>query len=272
MRSILLFVVAACGHAPSAPGKAAEASFAAISETITIHSKILGEKRVINVYVPDRELWKDRKTLTVLYMPDGGMKEDFPHVVGAVDVSIKNGQIEPIMVVGIENIERRKDLVGPTVVDEEKQKAPKAGGSDKFRAFLREELKPAIAKRYPAGARTAIIGESAAGLFVTETLIVDPTLFDGYIAVDPSLFWNEQHLARLASVKFGTWTAGAKRFYVALSTEGDESAMLQLTAALRIQQPPIDWKYEPLDERHITIYPRAALNAIRWMFEAPNKP
>jgi hypothetical protein len=275
VRSFLLFLVAACGHAPcptpsgSAPAKAV----AALGDTFTLDSQLLGETRVINVYVPDKALWKDRETLTVLYMPDGGMKEDFPHVVGAVDVSIKNGQIEPIMVVGIENIERRKDLAGPTVVEAEKKMAPKAGGSDNFRRFIRDELKPAIAKRYPVGPTSAIIGESAAGLFVTETLIVDPTLFDFYIAVDPSVWWNEQHVVRQASVRFGSWTAGPKRFYVAHSSEGDESGMQQLTSALRIQQPPIAWKHEPmLDERHITIYPRAALGGIRWMFEAPGKP
>jgi predicted alpha/beta superfamily hydrolase len=178
--------------------------------------------------------------------------------------------IRSVIVVGIENIERRKDLPGPTVVDEEKQKAPKAGGSDKFRAFLREELKPMIAARYRTTGTTAIIGESLAGLFVVETLVVEPALFDGYIAVDPSVWWNEQATARLASTRFAQWKAGDKRFYVANSSEGDESGIEMLTTALRIQAPPIMWKYEPMpDEQHLTIYPRAALRGIRWMFAAP---
>jgi predicted alpha/beta superfamily hydrolase len=271
VRWISLFVVAACGHAPSPSTKPAPSStaVAALGETITLDSKVLGEKRVINVYLPPD--YAKGGTFPVLYMPDGGMKEDFPHVVGAVDVSSKNGVIRSVIVVGIENIERRKDLAGPTVVDEEKKAAPKAGGSDKFRAFLRDELKPMIAARYRTTAESAIIGESLAGLFVVETMIVEPELFDGYIAVDPSVWWNEQTTARLASTRFAQWkAAGGKRLYVANSSEGDESGIEMITTALRIQAPPVVWKYEPMpDELHLTIYPRAALRGIRWMFATP---
>lgn len=245
-------------------------NLAAIGETLTLESKILGEKRVINVYVPP-----DYATTTerypVLYMPDGGMKEDFPHVVGSVDVSTKNGIIRPVIVVGVENTERRRDLVGPTTMPEEMKAAPHAGGHDKFRAFLRDELKPMIAARYRTTSESAIVGESLAGLFVIETFLVEPTLFDGYIAADPSLQWNDYELALTSAARLGTWTAGPRTLYVATADEPIIHAGVDMfVSALKIQAPPVVWRYEPMPhEHHSTIFPTAALHGIRMLFAAP---
>ncbi|MBK7769478.1 MAG: hypothetical protein IPI48_02800 [bacterium] len=62
------------------------------------------------------------------------------------------------------------------------------GGSAAFRTFIRDELMPEIGKRYRGNGRTAIVGESAAGLFILETFFIEPTLFDTYIALSPSLW------------------------------------------------------------------------------------
>lgn len=250
----------------------ASSAVAAIGETLTIESKLLGEKRVINVYVPP-DYATSQERYAVLYMPDGGMKEDFPHVVGSVDVSIKNGIIRPVIVVGVENTERRRDLPGPTTVPSEMKAAPHAGGNDRFRAFLRDELKPLIAARYRTTTESAIVGESLAGLFVIETLLVDPTLFDGYIAADPSLQWNEHELARSAAARLA-WITGPRTLYVATADEPDIlEGVAMLVSALRIQAPPIAWRYEPMPgEHHGTIFPTAALRGIRMLFAAPDAP
>ena len=89
-----------------------------IGETFTIDSKILGETRGINVYTPPVESPEVR--LPVLYMPDGGMAEDFLHVAGLVQVSVGNGTMRPFLLVGIENTERRRDMTGPTENPEDK--------------------------------------------------------------------------------------------------------------------------------------------------------
>jgi predicted alpha/beta superfamily hydrolase len=265
-----LVLIAACSAPARTMSPPASVTVAAIGETFTLHSTVLGEDRVINVYIPpDYASSTDR--YPVLYMPDGGMKEDFPHVVGSVDVSIKNGIIRPVIVVGVENTERRRDLPGPTTVPSEMQAAPHAGGNEKFRAFLRDELKPAIASRYRTSSESAIVGESLAGLFVIETFLVEPTLFDGYIAADPSLQWNEHELARSSAARLGTWTAGPGTLYVATADEPDiQQGVAMLVSALRIQAPPVVWRYEPMpDEHHGTIFPTAALHGIRMLFAAP---
>jgi len=263
----------ACGPAPRPARAAAPAAArvpAAIGETLTLESKLLGERRVINVYVPPGYATSSAR-YPVLYMPDGGLGEDFPHVVGSVDVSIKNAVIRPVIVVGIENTVRRRDLVGPTEIESDRKLAPLAGGSDRFRAFLRDELKPLIAARYRVTAESALIGESFAGLFVVETFLTEPTLFDGYIAVDPSVWWNAQSLVRGAHPKLAWWTAGPKTLYLATADEPDiQDGVALLVTALRIQSPPgVIWRHEPMPhEHHGTIFPSAALRGIRWLFAA----
>lgn len=266
-------LVASCARStsPTAPVAATPSGVAALGETFTIESKILGERRVINVYVPPGYAdAKDR--YPVLFMPDGGMAEDFPHVVGSVDVSIKNAVIRPLIVVGVENTDRRRDLAGPTTVEAEREMAPRAGGADTFRAFLRDELKPLIARRYRTTGESGLIGESAAGLFVLETFVLEPTLFDHYISVDPSVWWNERFLVRNASPHLAWWSAGPKSLYIATADYQDTiDAVEALTALLGIYAPAgVTWVYEPMpNEHHHTIFPTAALRGIRTLFAAP---
>ena len=269
---LAILALACCARATPATSPAVSRSaVAALGETLTLDSKLLGEKRVINVYLPPDYATSGAR-YPVLYMPDGGMAEDFPHVVGSVDVSIKNAVIRPVIVVGIENTERRRDLVGPTAVADEQKAAPLAGGADRFRQFLREELKPLIERRYRTAGESAIVGESLAGLFVVETMVVEPSLFDGYIAADPSVWWNQFAVIDKARHAFAGWTArGARQLYVATADHQEMiDGVTELTTLLRIHAPPgVTWTYEPMPhEQHSTIYPTAALHGIRTLFAA----
>jgi enterochelin esterase-like enzyme len=126
-----------------------------IGETFTLQSKVLSETRRINVYLPPGYAEAPDARFPVLYMPDGGLAEDFLHVAGLVQVSVGNGTMRPFVLVGIENTQRRRDLTGPTQNEEDKKIAPHVGGSAAFRRFLRDELMPtsrrAIARRMRPG-------------------------------------------------------------------------------------------------------------------------
>jgi predicted alpha/beta superfamily hydrolase len=266
-----LLAVTACAPRPatSTTAHAPSGHPASIGETLGLDSKILGQRRVINVYVPPGYATATEARYPVLYMPDGGLGEDFQHVVGSVDVSIKNAVIRPVIVVGVENIERRHDMVGPTVTPEEQAAAPHAGGNDAFRRFLRDELKPFIAAHYRTTAESALIGESLAGLFTIETALVEPTLFDSYIAADPSLQWNEQALARSAVEHLAAWPANPRQLYIATSEEPViQAGVALLTSALQIMSPPgLTWTLEPMPaEHHSTIFAIAAVRGIRTVF------
>ena len=188
-----LIVAAAAAPQSASAQAAARASRAeplAIGQTFTIASHVLRETRRINVYLPAVYADSPNVRLPVLYMPDGGIKEDFLHVAGLVQVSAGNGTMRPFILVGIENTQRRRDLTGPTTVHDDSTIAPVVGGSAAFRRFIRSELMPVIRSRYRTTDETAIVGESLAGLFVVETFLREPDLFDTYIAFDPSLWWN----------------------------------------------------------------------------------
>src|SRR5690606_28730687 len=134
---------------------------------------------------------------------------------------IENKKIKPIMLVGIENTQRRRDLTGFTEVDTDKEIAPVVGGSEKFRAFIKEELFPEIDKRYKTSNPKSIIGESLAGLFVMETFFLSPEMFDHYMAFDPSLWWNNHYLVRTAKEHLAQMPSTEKRLWFAGSDTED---------------------------------------------------
>jgi uncharacterized protein len=241
-----------------------------IGETFTIDSRILGERRRVNVYLPPGYSKSGAARLPVLYMPDGGIAEDFLHVAGLVQVSVGNGTMRPFLLVGIENTQRRRDMTGPTENEEDKKIAPRVGGSEGFRNFLRQELMPRVKRRYRTTNERAIIGESLAGLFVVETFFLEPDLFDTYIALDPSLWWNNQKLVKGAPEALRAWSRPDKRLYFASSDEETIAGIARRFAETLGKHAPsgIRWHYERMaDEKHSTIYHPAALKAFRSLFK-----
>jgi len=95
------------------------------AQSLTIDSAVLGEKRAINVYTPPGYAEHPDGRFPVLCMPDGGMDEDFPHVTEAVQAGIAWGGVRPMIVVGIPNTDRCRDLTGPTEVADERKAAPR---------------------------------------------------------------------------------------------------------------------------------------------------
>ena len=126
-------------------------------DELKIESKVIGETRIINVFVPPSYSSGDTK-YPVLYMPDGGTKEDFPHIANTLASMIEDSKIAPLILVGIENTNRKRDLTGNTDVKEDKELLPDFGGSPNFRDFLRNELRPVIEERYRCNGETAIVG------------------------------------------------------------------------------------------------------------------
>lgn len=245
-----------------------------LGETLTIHSKILGETRRINVYLPGAYTESPTVRLPVLYMPDGGMAEDFLHVAGLVQVLTGNGTMRPFLLVGIENTERRRDLTGPTENENDKKIAPRVGGSKAFRSFIRDELMPRVNSRYRTTKETAIVGESLAGLFVIETFLLEPDLFDTYLAFDPSLWWNKEKLVLEAGQQVRAQPSLKKVLYFASSAEPGIVKTAQLFAEALEKNAPVGlhWHYEKMpEEQHATIYHPAALKAFRAVFPPSGK-
>lgn len=241
-----------------------------LGDTFSIESKILGETRRITIYAPASYYRADSLRLPVLYMPDGGMAEDFLHVAGLVQGSVASETMRPFLVVGSENTARRRDLTGPTTSARDRHIAPQVGGSAAFRQFLRRELMPEIRRRYRTTAETALVGESLAGLFVVETLLLEPALFTTYRAFDPSLWWNNEWLLAQAPRLLRAYAGPPKTRYLACSSEPQlATEAARLAALLRTSAPSqLTYFYEPFpQETHLTIYQPAAFSGFRWVFK-----
>lgn len=243
-----------------------------VHDSLKIDSKILNETRIINIWTPPNYA-TSTDSLPVLYMPDGGLQEDFPHIANTVAELVNNKTIRPVIVVGIENIQRRKDLSGPTEIEEDKKIAPVIGGAEKFRSFINDELFSEINKRYRTTTEKGIIGESLAGLFIVETFFIAPDMFDFYIAMDPSLWWNNHYLIRTAKDNLAKFPTTEKRLWFAGSKTKDISAYTKdFSKILATQQiKNLTWKFsdEP-KEKHNTIYRATKEKALIWSL-SPSK-
>ena len=157
----------------------------------TIYSKILNEKRTIQVHVPGGD---KTQRYPVLYILDG---ED--HFQSAVAISEQlSGLLPAMIVVGINNMGhsfRERDLT-PTKVNQSAivnaGDARLSGGGETFFSFIEKELMPYIDSKYPATSYRILSGHSLGGLAVVNAFINHTNLFNAYIALDPSLWWDQQ--------------------------------------------------------------------------------
>jgi hypothetical protein len=266
---LLTFIIASVPAALSAQVGPAEPLV--VGETFTIESQVLGEARRINVYAPAAYGAPGSSALPVLYMPDGGIGEDFLHVAGLVQISTLNATMRPFLLIGIENTERRRDLTGPTTVATDSAIAVRVGGSAAFRRFLRDELMPAVRERYRTTGENVLLGESLAALFVIETFFLEPRLFDTYVAVEPSLWWNDADMLRRAGERLRTWPGDSALLYLVSGAPSEITESTErLASLLRAHAPPsLQWHYQPMpQETHGTIFHPALLGAFRALFPA----
>jgi predicted alpha/beta superfamily hydrolase len=255
--ALLASLVSLASHAQTPP-----------HDTFTLATTAPAETRHINVYTPPGyDTSTDR--YPVLYMLDGGLQEDFPHVAKAVDEGIRAGEIQPLILVGIENTERRRDMTGPTTVDSDKAIAPRVGGSAVFRAFIAKQLMPEIGRRYRVNGRRGIIGESLAGLFAVECFLLEPDLFDTVIAISPSLWWDNGALLREAPTLLSNQRQSARRLYLASADEDNIAPNVERLADILTSEHPegLDWLYvRRPDLHHDTIYRALEKPALRRTF------
>lgn len=234
-------------------------------DSLTISSDYVHEDRVINIWTPPNyETSTD--SFPVLYMPDGGIREDFPHIANTLAKLIGEGKIPPYILVGIENTERRRDLSGPTEIEYDLSVVPNPGGSNNFRDFIKNELFPEINSRYRTTDQRAIIGESAAGIFVIETFLLDNEMFDYYIAMDPALWYNDHYLVRnFETLSKSDYGQKKKLWFAGSDAEDISTYTRELNEKLKTLDIGLIWKYsdEP-EEHHHTIFRATKEKALIW--------
>lgn len=272
----VLLIILICHY--GAVGQA-ESGDLTIGKSIFLHSHILNEDRKINIYLPNNYVENDTLTYPVVYVLDGGMDEDFFHIVGIVrfDTQPWIARFPNSIVVGIEGNTRRRDFTFAVpnidfLEQEGFQKAsfPVYGGSQKYITFLKDELLPYIGKNYRTKAERTVIGESLAGLFSAEVLLKQPDLFDNYIIISPSLWWGQQELLKNSEKLLDANLRKKVRVYLGVPNKEEDLKMYQDAEAFynilrKHKKTAIIFDYMA-EELHSTVIHQAVYNAFRQLY------
>lgn len=231
-------------------------------------SAALDERRSLCVWLPPGYA-ESNEAYPVIYLLDGGAAEDYHHVAGLVQFLVTYEVMPASIVVGIGNVDRYRDFTHPTAVAEDLEDLPTGGGSAKFIGFLERELQPHVAASYRTNGHRTIIGQSMGGLLAAEILVDHPQLFDAFVIVSPSLWWDAESLVSRAATGLQAHGATGKRVFVALGSEHPKMHELAdaLVAAIRGAAPTYDLRYETLrEETHATVLHRAVYRALEFLW------
>jgi predicted alpha/beta superfamily hydrolase len=249
-----------------------------IGETVTLTSKILNEERTLNIYLPEGYNPNDTLHYPVIYLLDGSADEDFIHVAGIVQYNNFPwiNRFPKSIVVGIANVDRKRDFTFPTTVEKDKKNYPTTGGSANFIKFI-EEVQIYITNSYKVGQTKTLIGQSLGGLLATEVLLKRPLLFDNYIIVSPSLWWNNgsllstdsdimlEHYAHTTNVYIGVGKEGLAPTEEPHVMEVDANLLYEKISNTKSKNVTVHFDYLP-DENHATVTHQAVFNAFRKLY------
>ncbi|MFB9079471.1 alpha/beta hydrolase [Flavobacterium procerum] len=244
-----------------------------------IQSKELGENRILNIYLPEGYNPTENIKYPVIYLLDGSANEDFIHITGLVQFNSFEwiNQVPKSIVVGIATVDRKRDFTFPTTVQNDKKRFPTTGHSDKFIAFIEKELLPFINNKFKTSESKTIIGQSLGGLLETEILLKNPSLFNKYVIVSPSLWWDNGSLLNLDSKILQENFEQPTEIYIAVGKEGltpteiprvmevDANLLVEKIKASKSKNIKVYFDYFP-EENHGSILHPAVGNAFKFFY------
>ena len=285
--STALLALASMPAAAQAPAAAPAGTPISIGTAHSVDSKILSGPREITIRLPASYNGSGTpRSYPILYLLDGGAEQDFPHIAGLAQHSEMSGTYDEFILVGIPTKKRIWELTFPAQDERyvtfyrangQPVEFANGGGSEAFRRFIAEEVIPFVESRYRTGGRRILMGESLAAFFVVDTLLRQPRLFDDYIAISPSMWWNREELGVRAAAMLRASDYSGKRLYLTMASEGGtmQRGLDSLVAALRTPAAgALKWIYVDRrdSEHHGSIYHVAALDALRTLYPRPWRP
>ena len=273
-----LFLIAACvAIASTLPvslqAQDTSATPITLGKQVSIYSEVLGEERPVMIYTPPGyEL--NNGDYPVMYLLDGD--SHLLHTAGITDFLSRNGLMPQMVIVGIPNTERTRDLTPAQTTPNER--FPTAGGADNFMAFIGDELMPFIEEKFRVAPYKILVGHSFGGLFSVHTLLTRPELFDAHIAISPSLWWDQKGLVPRADAFFDEQEELEAFMYMTLGNEG--GAMLagvwEMAGVFEEKAPEgFEWHFDRLEkETHGSVPHRSTYRALEalydgWVLENP---
>lgn len=239
-----------------------------IGEIRTIRSKTLNEERTLNIYLPQG--FDKTKSYPVIYLLDGSMNEDFIHITGLVQFFNLMYSMPETIVVGIANVDRKRDFTFHTDLKDLQKNYPTTGHSDKFITFLEKELKPYIESQFKTGDEY-LFGQSLGGLLATEILLKKPEMFNNYFIISPSLWWDDESLLKQAGQLLSKSQDTKKFVYVSVG-KGEPPVMIKDAETLYdvlIKTGKKNWtiEYKMMEtDNHATILHRSLYEGLMKMF------
>jgi predicted alpha/beta superfamily hydrolase len=240
---------------------------------LTIKSSVLGEDRVILVRTPPG-YEANKLAYPVLYMTDGDAH--IGHTASTIEFLARNGRMPEMIVVGITNTDRTRDLTPTKATGPNAAQFPTAGGADNFLKFIETEVIPEIEKRYRVQPYRVLAGHSFGGLFAVHALITRPELFNSYVAVSPSLQWSDDATLKRAEEFFKTRKELHATLFTSLGNEPGDigkgfEAFKQLLAKTQVKG--FEWEAQQMtDEDHGSVVLRSHYFGLRKVYDGWQMP
>jgi len=249
------------------------------AESVRITSKIMGEDRIILISTP-RGYEEGKGRFPVLYMTDGD--SHFLHTRGTVDFLVRNGRMPDVIIVGVTNTDRTRDLT-PTKgygqqADGTRVPLENSGGAGKFLDFFEKELIPYVDGTYRTAPYRIFAGHSLGGLFALDALVERTGLFNATIAASPSLSWDDDVILGRTATFLGSRKELRHTLFVSMANEeeGDPSPTRfeQLRKILkRTKAEGFVWGAELMDdEDHGSVVLRSHYYGLRKTFDGWRLP
>ena len=215
-------------------------------DRIHFFSDVLDEERVLNVYLPVGYHKDSLINYPVIYVLDGSKDEDFIHIAGLTQFLSYPwiNAMTPAIVVGVENVDRIRDFTYPSSDTAYTNAYPMSGHSATFIRFLRSEVKSIINQNYSVNQNQEILlGQSLGGLLATEILLNYPKVYDQYVIVSPSLWYDNESLLDLEEANFNV----VAPVFIAVGAEGRimKSVAKKLYKKLKKKSHQIYFEYFP---------------------------
>lgn len=286
--STLLSVLLCAAALPfAAQAQASSAGAITIGRRDSVVSKVLSETRRVLVYTPPS--YNDTTYLPrrypVLYLLDGDAH--FHSVTGLLQIlgtGVNGTFIVPeLIVVAIPNTDRTRDLTPTHTMSgfdgKETPAFKTSGGGPNFLRFMETELIPQIESTYRTMPYRVFVGHSFGGITTLNALYTKPQLFNAYVAIDPSLWWDDRTLLKQAKSHFDHPGLAGRALYVgqANTINADDStsnphfdSIIQFNAILEAHNNSglrYAYKYYPSDD-HGSVPMIAEYDALRFIFSA----
>jgi hypothetical protein len=235
-----------------------------IGQTARIRSAVLNEDRNYQVYLPDSYGWAKDRRYPVLYVLDG--MTHFRHTTGSIGYLAAHGEIPEMIVVAIASTVRIRDF---TQTDWPEVWVG-GGGANNFKRFLSTELIPNIERTYRTDGFRVLSGHSAGGQFALYCLTSEPSLFKAYIALSPSLDWDNNLPQRSLEKSFASTRSLPTFLYVARSDDSGRALAdyERLVETLKTKSPQgFRWHSQAFpEETHSSIPLLAQVDALRRLY------